>query len=313
MNWQSKWMLVGGAALALGWANRPAHATLIGTIEFDNYQTLDAPGAYVTTASSVNDQGRVVGYYELPTKGYGYSEQNGVYTTLSVPGQVQYMGGAGIGINNAGQIALSLDDGEGLVIQPDGTQTILNVPGSDATFATGINNAGQVVGYAEFLASPNPHENLFLWQNGVFTLYDPPDGGFGSALGINNAGQVVGTYYDHSDILHGFIWQNGVYSDLEVPGALHTYPVGINDLGQVVGHYLDGTDSYLFEEENGQFDKLVLKGGVGVGADGINNLGQITGYYVGASQTHGFLTPEPSSLALMGLASLIGLRRHRRG
>jgi probable HAF family extracellular repeat protein len=53
-----------------------------------SYTILDFPGSSDTIATSINNQGLVVGYYQNPgsshTNGFLYS--NGTYTTIDVPG-----------------------------------------------------------------------------------------------------------------------------------------------------------------------------------------------------------------------------------
>ena len=95
--------------------------------------------------------------------------------------------------------------------------------------ASGINNAGQVVGWSSPDAtnfssnSIAPDEHAFLWQNGAMTdlgtLGGTPDNS--AAFAINNAGQVVGwsditplTGTDRYSFEHAFLWQNGTMTDL---------------------------------------------------------------------------------------------------
>jgi probable HAF family extracellular repeat protein len=70
--------------------------------------------------------------------------------------------------------------------------TTINMPGATSTFVSGINDAGQIVGY--FSDSTGLHG--FLNTGGSFTQFDVP-GAFGTfASGINDAGQIVGTVKD---------------------------------------------------------------------------------------------------------------------
>ncbi len=69
------------------------------------------------------------------------------------------------------------------------------LPGDLDSFAYGINDAGQVVGYS-FMGEQGP-ERAYLWSAGVMTdLNDliPPDSGWvlDEAYAINDAGQIVG-------------------------------------------------------------------------------------------------------------------------
>src|SRR5687768_8121163 len=77
-------------------------------------------------------------------------------------------------------------------------QTIARIdpPGSTATFATGINQQGQIVGYFSGLNESGAGKHYgFLLDNGVFTAIDVP-GAFGThATAINDRGQIVGDSY----------------------------------------------------------------------------------------------------------------------
>jgi probable HAF family extracellular repeat protein len=111
------------------------------------------------------------------------------------------------------------------------------LPGFGAGQATGINDAGQVVGTCGgFVTQPRSNSYLpsdaFLWQGGQMTDLHMPNVG-----GINNLGQVVGSH---------FLWQNGALTDLNTQldassGWVITSAKDINDAGQIVARAtLDG-------------------------------------------------------------------------
>ena len=106
-----------------------------------------------------------------------------------------------------------------------------------ATFAFGINDAGQIVGFYQDSLS---HQHGFLYSGGTYTAIDDPLGTNGTvATGINNAGQIVGNYSDSSFAHHGFFF-NGAFDTLDDPSAadgLGTLATGVNDLGWIVGVY----------------------------------------------------------------------------
>jgi len=108
----------------------------------------------------------------------------------------------------------------------------------------------------------------FLLSGGVYTTIDVPGSTGTIAYGINNSGEIVGEYFVGGGVTpHGFLYSEGIFTPLDVPGAISTYASGINDAGEIVGSYTDA------------------------------NFG-----------LHGFLAsaiPEPSSLTLFGLGTLV--------
>jgi len=66
----------------------------------------------------------------------------------------------------------------------------MNASPSSLTFPTGINNAGQIVGYA------NRGTDGFLYSGGTFRTYEIniPGATDAAPYDINNAGDIVGTY-----------------------------------------------------------------------------------------------------------------------
>jgi uncharacterized membrane protein len=85
------------------------------------------------------------------------------------------------------------------------TFTSFDVPfaGASDTEASGINDAGQIVG----LYSDASGGHGFLKDGSTYTSLDVPFAGASGteALGINNAGAIVGYYFDASFSTHGFI------------------------------------------------------------------------------------------------------------
>jgi probable HAF family extracellular repeat protein len=154
------------------------------------------------------------------------------------------------------------------------------LPGKTESYARGINNNGQVVGFSG--AGFGYYDAYaFLWQNGVMndlgTLGRPNS----HAYGINDKGQVVGYSYPDEGEAHAFLWQNGTITDL---GTLYydeySIATGINDNGQIVGYEEDTMyecrDALIWQ--NGTITVLGTFGGYKTGAYGINDKGQVVGY-----------------------------------
>lgn len=194
--------------------------------------------------------------------------------------------------------------------------TVLGTLGGDGTAqAFGINEAGQVVGYAT-TASLKYH--AFLWDGGVMTdLGTLPTGSTSRAFGLNDNGQVVGFAFDGSAAggahNHAFLWENGVMTDL-FPEPAHSVANAINDAGQVVGQY-NLNRPYIWQ--NGGFMELGSFGGGnswGYALD-INNAGQVVGSSPvnngsdGLAQ-HAFLWEDGVMIDLGALPGLPDSRAH---
>ena len=99
----------------------------------------------------------------------------------------------------------------------------INYPGAIFTDVRGINNSGQIVGYASL---DGVNFFSFSYSGGVFTqLLTPPAPFAGSAHGINDAGITVGTLTDPADPDSGtgFIYNSGTYATFTRQGSPRTF------------------------------------------------------------------------------------------
>jgi hypothetical protein len=111
------------------------------------------------------------------------------------------------GINSAGEFSgLSYRGNsfeEGFVSSPGNFHWIV-YPNAIFTFATGINDANQVVGYFEAL-NLGPDQG-FSVVDGKYSIIAFPGAYQTMAFGINNASQIVGYYQEGFDAAsHGFL------------------------------------------------------------------------------------------------------------
>lgn len=170
--------------------------------------------------------------------------------------------------------------------------------------ASGINNRGQIVGYAEngtvdstcpSNATNNRTQRPVLWEKGqVRPLPTPDSDPDGAAFWINDRGQVVGQSSNCSlTILHAVLWENGTPIPLPDLGTgAETF--GINDQGQIVGTVVsaDNTTQYAALWQNGELKNLLtLPGDFAAIASGINNRGQVVGstFDSNFNWAHGFI------------------------
>jgi probable HAF family extracellular repeat protein len=130
--------------------------------------------------------------------------------------------------------------------------------GGNPLSADWLNDAGEIVGFAEFPSPGGVVFDAYLWRAGVATDLGHLSGDCGSrAWGINASGQVVGTsdFFcnvdpDHPQGFpdHAFLWENGDLVDLNslIPQGssfvlIFTGPLSnvlvpnINDRGEIVG------------------------------------------------------------------------------
>jgi probable HAF family extracellular repeat protein len=81
---------------------------------------------------------------------------------------------------------------------------IRTLPGGANSWATGINNRGQIVGYAE---TAGGQTHAFLYANGVMRDLGTFPGGTDSwAYSINNCGQIVGEATTAAGFKHAFLY-----------------------------------------------------------------------------------------------------------
>jgi hypothetical protein len=114
------------------------------------------------------------------------------------------------------------------------------------------------------------------------------------ATGINTGGEIVGTYFDTSNVQHGFLLNGGVVTNIDDPSAATgtTGPLDINDGGEIVGAYADaGGVGHGFSTADGiTFTAIDFPGAINTSASGVNTAGDTVGQWEDASAvTHGFL------------------------
>ncbi|MBI4717254.1 MAG: hypothetical protein HY763_05580 [Planctomycetes bacterium] len=117
-------------------------------------------------------------------------------------------------------------------------------PGQGYSKGTGLNNAGQVVGYS---SDGDGVQRALRWDAGVPTELGYLQNGTGpSPAAINASGEVAGTDISPNQTNRGFLWKAGVMHELNDitfidPASFGrdiTFAGGINDYGTIVGaHY----------------------------------------------------------------------------
>lgn len=166
--------------------------------------------------------------------------------------------------------------------------------GEGGTFATGLNDVGQVVGWVGDFSTG---QSFIKKKSADCILLDRMPGSAATiALGVNDPGQIVGIVFPGN---HGygnaFLLDKGEYIQLDEPTAntCQMWAFSINNRGQIVGVYdewkegnvCDGPDRPFLREANGTLvipPTLPLPPGAqdSVQANGINPRGTIIGNYL---------------------------------
>ncbi len=169
-----------------------------------------------------------------------------------------------------------------------GVYQMLAVPNAVASFATGINTSGQIVGaYTD--SSSVAHGYLDI--AGTFTNIDYPSSTGTEPLEINDSGMIVGSYADATSAIHGYLDNAGTFSSFDYPGATATYATGINSSGEIVGYWQDSSyNVYGFIYNGSVFTSLNVPLGTGTTPFGVNDKGEVAGFYQDATSLyHGFI------------------------
>jgi uncharacterized membrane protein len=203
---------------------------------------------------------------------------------------------------------------------------IIQFPGAQETDASGINNAGTIVG--SYLDNDfNVHG--FILRNNQFQSVDFPSGVGTSLRSINNRGQILGSVQgtsanqnpqsfilengtftilnfpdtrsnfitsfndrnefsgtDESTALQGFVISNGQRTNLPDFNGSKFFPADLNDRGVVTGNVDQQNFAALLRF--GQFTKIQAPDASSTSASGINNLNEIVGSVTNSDSSQAF-------------------------
>src|SRR5437660_10480645 len=173
-------------------------------------------------------------------------------------------------------------------------------PGGYSSYATGVNNRGQVVGWAENGVHDPTCDPSFqilqfravIWQpDGAMQELPPlPGDSTSAATAINDLGEVVGISGDCGIAVggvsakHAVLWQNGVPIDVgNIGGDAWNTPTAINNQGTIVGfaNTAPGTastfEAFIWTPAGGMKSLGKIAGDLRSSANGINETGQFVG------------------------------------
>jgi len=174
-----------------------------------------------------------------------------------------------------------------------GMKDLGTMSGGTISGATGINDAGEVVGCSNVKGKPASDFFAFLWTptGGMTNLGTLSGGNSSCAFQINSAGVIAGDSFISNGYVNAVSWTNNKIRNLgALPKSIFTAAFDINDNNQIVGQttFTNGPplQSHAFEWSAalGMKDLGTLAGGTTSMAYAINS----SGVMVGQSNAGGF-------------------------
>ncbi len=210
---------------------------------------LQFSGSVSTEGWNVNQDGSVVGYYDIADgRRHGF---------IARP---------------APDTAAPAED------QPDYTFETIDIPGVEFLELTA---SSDFAGYAGNARGPDGDKMVgFTLIDGVFTTYDFPGSKNTYFYALGNNGQAAGRYEDNEGLYHGVILEGGELRQYDFPGAVQTEIYGISDAtGALTGNFI-GVDGV---RRGFSADEIVeVPEATATYADFVNAAGSIVGSYVDA-------------------------------
>jgi hypothetical protein len=294
--------------------------------------TFHIPGSVLTKPVSINTAGEITGYYELGGASYDPSNPapqgfirspNGTITTFGdtpAPALVSGFWPQPVAINAAGEVVGNYPDitYAGFVFIRSATGSLdffsLSNGASYPTFVTGLNDAGDIVGYTS---------SAYLDQSGGFLinihapLPNPIDETGVTGIGVPGSEGTFPTAINADETVVGCSFANNVYQDFVryhdgtietlnlpgtipsclpdfgAPGVFNVNPtsITINNQGTITGYYInqDKVSRGFVRYAGGKVVTFGHPEATQTIPTGINNCGMITGYSSQGSVTRGFI------------------------
>ena len=216
------------------------------------------PGSVSTEGWNINQDGSVVGYYDLPDgRRHGFIARPAADTAAHVSGA---------------PVDAPASSGATYTFES------IDVPG--VAFLE-LAASSDFEDYAGNTRSPDGEKIVgFTLIDGVFTTYDFPGAKNTYFYALSNTGIAAGHYEDSNGLHHGVVLENGEFRQYDFPGAVETFVHGISDAtGALTGNYIDAS-----RVRRGFSGDIIVEfpGAAETYADFVNAHGSIVGSYVNA-------------------------------
>lgn len=195
---------------------------------------------------------------------------------------------------DAGDFTLS----RAFMLTPPGHAKFLVPPQGGTTFATGLNDAGDIVFNATPLGAPPAETHAWCLHEGYYLPITSLGGGRSWASAITPSGFIVGHALNEDGATHAFLWADGRTTDLGTHGSATSEALAANDLRTVVGRVTDAAGArrafrWTPEDRLTLLEDLVncdeREGWQLHEAVGVNAVGQIVGTGLFRGQPRGWL------------------------
>ncbi|PYU59236.1 MAG: hypothetical protein DMG55_14150 [Acidobacteria bacterium] len=212
---------------------------------------MDLPSVILTQALSINDEGDIVGRYQVGSVGHGFLLSDGTFTTIDYPGGISGTTQAH-GINPEG-VVVGLYTGHGTIVGGDafrtraylrdasGNFTAIDFPGAENTFAIKVSPTGQVVGCyhhqgSDFAVSGGGTMHEYLYQSGASPSFAVPGT---MHNGITRHGRIiVGVVFPTPTTFYAYNVEDGDYQLLDIPNFISSDARDVNPSGEIVGFFV---------------------------------------------------------------------------
>jgi hypothetical protein len=302
-----------------------------GFVRHDDGQitTFDIPGGILTEPVSINTAGDITGFYELsgspgqPIPLAFIRSANGTITTFGTtpipPASVTFWPQP-VAINATGEVVGNFPDityaGFVFIRSAAGSFEFLSLSdgASYSTFVTGLNNAGEIVGYSTSFLLDGSQGFLI---NSHAPLPSPVDGNGAMGISVPGSEGTFPTAINSDETVVGCSYANNVYQDfvrypdgaiatLNLPGTtpsclpgfsslgvfnVNPTSITVNDQGTITGYYINENKvpRGFVRYEDGKLITFGHPEATQTIPTGINNYGVITGYDSKGSVTKGFI------------------------
>lgn len=244
---------------------------------------------YISQGFGINNAGATVGAYQFSGAGaHAFFTPGRDYASSIDIGALESFGNSSIAndINDRFQVVGTSDttSGQRGFLYQRGVLRNVNVFPPANTTATGINNAGQIVGAYNF--GDGPWRGYLRAPDGSFRDIGslPFPNAYTLPEAINRRGQIVGSSGPFDPVpsrtARAFLYERGVMRDLGNLGGIPAQAWDINDLGQVTGSSSLKTPgvSHAFLWQSGRMVDIDGRKKVGQSiGTGINNRGHVVG------------------------------------